>query len=68
MDEKQLKLICICTIAAGIRANRWTMDSAWRASERGDGDVQHIVAMWATSQFEFIEEQLRKTDMNAKRE
>ena len=52
----------ICIIAAGMRANPNTMYEAHIAAERDTMDSQDVIAMWATTQFEFIEKHVNILD------
>lgn len=67
MDDKQLKLLCVSIIAAGMRANEKTMEQARNAAEHENSHTERNIAMWALTTFEFIEDVIRIDNEELKR-
>lgn len=56
----QIKLLCVSMIAAGIRMNQESMHKINHIAQEDNDHSERIVAMWALTTFDFIEDQISR--------
>jgi hypothetical protein len=60
MTDEQLKTLCISIIAAGIRMNNEAMHKINHIAQEENDHSERIVAMWALTTFDFVEDQIQR--------